>query len=27
MPVEFIRNADGDLGWIRINGRIAVKDT
>ena len=27
MPVEFIRNIDGNLGWIRINGRIAVKDT
>jgi len=26
MPVEFIRNADGNLGWIRINGRIAAKE-
>jgi CubicO group peptidase (beta-lactamase class C family) len=23
MPVEFIRNAAGNVGWIRVNGRIA----
>lgn len=25
MPVEFIRNAAGAVGWIRVNGRIARK--
>jgi CubicO group peptidase (beta-lactamase class C family) len=25
MPVEFIRNASGAVGWIRVNGRIARK--
>jgi CubicO group peptidase (beta-lactamase class C family) len=25
MPVEFIRNATGGVGWIRVNGRIARK--
>jgi CubicO group peptidase (beta-lactamase class C family) len=25
MPVEFIRNAEGVVGWIRVNGRIARK--
>jgi hypothetical protein len=25
-PVEFIRNAKGDVGWVRIVGRIARKD-
>jgi hypothetical protein len=25
MPVEFIRNAAGLVGWIRVNGRIARK--
>ena len=23
MPIEFIRNAAGAVGWIRVNGRIA----
>jgi hypothetical protein len=23
MPVEFIRNGAGAVGWIRVNGRIA----
>ena len=26
MPVEFIRRADGSVGWVRINGRIAARD-
>ena len=26
MPIEFIRKADGSIGWIRVNGRIAAKD-
>jgi CubicO group peptidase (beta-lactamase class C family) len=26
LPVEFGRNADGTVGWIRVNGRIAKKD-
>jgi CubicO group peptidase (beta-lactamase class C family) len=25
-PVEFVRNAKGDVGWVRIVGRIARKD-
>ena len=25
-PYEFIRDADGRVGWIRVNGRIARKD-
>ena len=25
-PVEFIRNATGDVGWVRVVGRIAKKD-
>lgn len=25
MPIEFIRNAAGAVGWIRVNGRIARK--
>ncbi|MEO8681463.1 MAG: serine hydrolase domain-containing protein [Vicinamibacterales bacterium] len=25
MPVEFLRNAAGVIGWIRVNGRIARK--
>jgi CubicO group peptidase (beta-lactamase class C family) len=25
-PVEFVRNAKGDVGWIRLVGRIARKD-
>ena len=25
MPVEFIRNAGGAVGWMRVNGRIAKK--
>jgi hypothetical protein len=25
MPVEFIRNKSGAVGWIRVNGRIAKK--
>jgi CubicO group peptidase (beta-lactamase class C family) len=25
MPVEFIRNPTGKVGWIRVNGRIAKK--
>jgi CubicO group peptidase (beta-lactamase class C family) len=27
LPYEFIRNADGTVGWIRVNGRIARKET
>lgn len=26
MPFEFIRNASGAVGWIRVNGRIARKE-
>ena len=26
MPIEFIRKADGSIGWIRVNGRIAARD-
>ena len=26
MPIEFIRRPDGNVGWIRINGRIAAKE-
>jgi CubicO group peptidase (beta-lactamase class C family) len=25
MPVEFIRNSSGAVGWIRVNGRVARK--
>jgi hypothetical protein len=25
-PYEFIRAADGRVGWIRVNGRIAKRD-
>ena len=25
-PVEFIRNPDGTVGWVRVVGRIARKD-
>jgi hypothetical protein len=25
-PVEFIRNAKGEVGWVRVVGRIARKD-
>ena len=25
-PYEFVRDADGRVGWIRINGRIARRD-
>ncbi|HYN08938.1 MAG TPA: serine hydrolase [Vicinamibacterales bacterium] len=25
-PYEFVREADGQVGWIRVNGRIARKD-
>jgi hypothetical protein len=25
-PVEFVRRADGTIGWIRVVGRIARKD-
>jgi hypothetical protein len=25
-PVEFVRRADGTVGWIRVVGRIAKKD-
>lgn len=25
MPMEFIRNPNGSVGWIRVNGRIAKK--
>lgn len=25
-PIEFVRNDKGEIGWIRIVGRIAVKD-
>ena len=25
-PVEFIRRADGAVGWVRVVGRIAKKD-
>ena len=25
-PVEFIRNAKGEVGWVRLVGRIARKD-
>ena len=26
-PYEFVRTADGRVGWIRVNGRIARKDS
>jgi hypothetical protein len=26
-PYEFIRRPGGDIGWMRINGRIALKQT
>ena len=25
-PIEFIRNAQGTVGWVRVVGRIARKD-
>jgi hypothetical protein len=25
VPIEFIRNKAGAVGWIRVNGRIAKK--
>jgi hypothetical protein len=25
-PVEFIRTKDGDVGWVRVVGRIARKE-
>ena len=25
-PVEFIRNARGEIGWVRLVGRIARRD-
>ena len=24
-PVEFVRNESGQIGWVRVNGRIARK--
>lgn len=26
MPIEFIRRADGEIGWVRVNGRIAARE-
>jgi hypothetical protein len=25
-PYEFVRTADGSVGWIRVNGRVARRD-
>jgi hypothetical protein len=25
-PYEFVRTASGQVGWIRVNGRVAKKD-
>lgn len=26
MPIEFVRRPDGRVGWVRVNGRIAVRE-
>ena len=27
MPIEFVRRPDGAVGWVRVNGRIAVRES